>query len=44
MPSFYYRYIKVHYSDKVKMVIPVTDSFCYLIDTENLYEGFYKDK
>ena len=44
MSNFYNKYIKVKYGDKAKFLFTYTDSFYYMIEIENVYEDFHKDK
>ena len=42
MYEFYYKYIKNEYD--VNLLFTDTDSLVYQIETEDIYEDFYKDK
>jgi hypothetical protein len=44
MYDFHYGYIKKKYGDKAKLLFTDTDSLCYEIETEDIYEDMYKDK
>ena len=40
--GFHYKYIKVKYDDKAKMLLTDTNSFYYIIETEIVYKEFTK--
>ena len=44
MFKFHYDYIKNKYGNKSKLLFTDTDSLMYETKTENVYEGFSKDK
>ena len=44
MFKFHYHYIKNKYGNKSKLLFTDTDSLMYETKTENVYEGFSKDK
>ena len=44
MYSFHYAIIKQKYRDKAKLLFTDTDSLTYEIETEDVYEDFWKDK
>ena len=44
MYDFHYNYIKKKYGDRAKLLFTDTDSLCYHIITDDLYEDLYKDK
>ena len=43
MYEFHYGYMKPKYGDKVKLLFTDTDSFMYLIETEDFYEDILRD-
>ena len=43
MQDFHYNYINNKYGHKAEMMLTDTDSIMYKIETENVYEGLYKD-
>ena len=44
MYDFHYNYIKKKYGDRAKLLFTDTDSFCYHILTDDVYEDLYRDK
>ena len=44
MYNFHYNYIKTKYDDRAKLNFTVTDSLCYTIETEDVYQDFWNDK
>ena len=44
MYDFHYNYIKQKYSNKAKLLFTDTDSLTYEIETEDVYQEFWKDK
>jgi hypothetical protein len=44
MYDFHYNYIKNRYGDGAKLLFTDTDSICYEIKTDDIYEDMYKDK
>ena len=44
MYDFHYNYIKPKYGDLSKLLFTDTDSLCYAIKTDNVYEDLYKDR
>ena len=42
--DFHYNYIKRKYGDRAKLLFTDTDSFCYVIETDDIYEDLYKDR
>ena len=44
MYDFHYNYIKKKYGDRAKLLFTDTDSLCYHIKTEDVYEDLYHDK
>ena len=44
MYDFHYKYIKKLYGDKSKLLFTDTDSLCYEIKTENIYQDMYDNK
>ena len=44
MYKFHYHYVKTKYSNNAKLSFLDTDSLVYEIKTEDVYEGFSKDK
>ena len=44
MYDFHYNYIKRKYGDRAKLLFTDTDSFCYVIETDDIYEDLYKDR
>ena len=44
MYEFHYGYIKNKYENKAKLLFTATDSLMYEFKTENVYEGFSRDK
>ena len=44
MQNFYYNYIKNKYVAQADILLTDTDTLFFIIETENVYEDFYKDK
>ena len=44
MYDFHYNNIKTKYGDKAKLLFTDTDSLCYIITTDDVYEHLYRDK
>jgi hypothetical protein len=44
MYDFHYNYIKKKYGPNAQLLFTDTDSLCYNISTENIYEGMMRDK
>ena len=44
MYDFHYNTIKKQYEDKAKLLFTDTDSLCYEIETEDLYNDMYRNK
>ena len=44
MYDFHYNFIKEKYGDLVKLLFTDTDSLCYHIETDDVYEDFYRFK
>ena len=44
MYDFHYNYIKKKYGDKAKLLFTDTDSLCYVITTDDVYEDLYHDR
>ena len=44
MYDFHYGYIKHNYGTRAKLLFTDTDSLCYEIETEDVYEDIYHDK
>ena len=44
MYDFHYNYIKQKYGDKSYLLFTDTDSFAYVIETEDIYQDFWNDK
>ena len=42
MYDFHYNFIKAKYGDRAKLLVTDTDSLCYLIRTDYVYEDLYK--
>ena len=44
MYDYHYNYIKKIYSERAKLLFTDTDSLCYIITTNDVYEDLYRDK
>ena len=44
MYDFHYNYIKSKYGGRVKLLFTDTDSLCYSITTDDVYEDLYRDR
>ena len=44
MLDYHYNYIKPKYGDKVKLLFTDTDSFCYLIMTDDFYQEMRREE
>ena len=44
MYDFHYNYIIRIYGDRAKLLFTDTDSLCYVIETDDVYEDLYKDR
>ena len=44
MYDFHYKYIKSKYGSKAKLLFTDTDSLCYEIEAEDVYQDFFKDR
>ena len=44
MYDFHYNFTKVKYGEKAKLLFADTDSLCYIIETDDIYEDLYKDR
>ena len=44
MYDFHYNYIKTIYNDKAKLLFTDTDSITYEIETNDVYQDFWRDK
>ena len=44
MYDFHYNYIKRKYGDRAKLLFTDTDSLCYVIETDDVYEDLYRDR
>ena len=44
MYDFHYNYIKKRYNNKAKLLFTDTDSLCYEIETQDIYEELWQDK
>ena len=44
MYDFHYNYIKKRYNNKAKLLFTDTDSFCYEIETQDIYEELWQDR
>ena len=44
LDQFHYEYVKSKYGDQVKLLFTETDSFCYHIQTEDVYKDMQEDQ
>ena len=44
MYGFHYNYIKSKYGDRAKLLFTDTDSLCYVIETDDVYEDLFRDR
>ena len=44
MYDFHYNYIKRKYGDRAKLLFTDTDSLCYVIETDDVYEDLFRDR
>ena len=44
MDQFYYEYVKSKYGDQAKLLFTDTDSFCYRIQTKDVYKDMQEDQ
>ena len=44
MYDFHYNYIKKRYNYKAKLLFTDTDSLCYEIETQDIYEELWQDR
>ena len=44
MYNFHYNYIKKGYNNKAKLLFTDTDSLCYEIETQDIYEELWQDR
>ena len=44
MYDFHYNYIKKRYNNKAKLLFTDTDSLCYEIETQDIYEELWQDR
>ena len=44
MYDFHYNYIKKRYNNKAKLLFTDTDSLCYKIETQDIYEELWQDR
>ena len=44
MYDFHYNFIKAKYGDRAKLLFTDTDSLCYIIQTDDVYEDLYNHK
>ena len=44
MYDFHYNYIKKRYNNKAKLLFTDTDSLCYEIETQDIYEALWQDR
>ena len=44
MHDFHYNYVKKNYVHKAKLLFTDTDSLCYEMQTDDIYEDIYKEK
>ena len=42
--DFHYNYIKKRYNNKAKLLFTDTDSLCYEIETQDIYEELWQDR
>ena len=44
MYDFHYNYLKKRYNNKTKLLFTDTDSLCYEIETQDIYEELWQDR